>query len=700
MRDFKPTVIEQSSPELYDLPTHIPVAVYYRQSSDAQIGNISTSMQQIDLVEDMKRRGWNEDEILLIDMDEGVSGTLKIDEREGMKRLFGLISEGKIGAVACQDEDRLFRDVTQIQVNIFIEACRAAQVQIITPSITYVFHHPTMGDFYRKQFRFKSEMAAEYLNFLKMRLGKARERLMLEGKWAGQRLSTGYMADMRDEKSPTYRQIVPFPSFAPVILEIFRTFVETKGSAYHTHRLLKAHGITVPTLEDRPVPDGFRVNYEKRRRVAVPRVKTIKEIVTNPMYVGHFMYKGAVLIWNNHEPIVPDDLFYTAFNLASKHALDGSENVHFKGKRPIARPKDIERPADIERPLLEGKLWVCIEGQLRQTGVRYSAKSATYDYTWDQQGQVPGTLSWRRNAAYIDSAVTHFLRQRLLSTAGIETVGETIKRQIEAREADLRRLNGQIAALERAMQGEVDKIVALSDLSLIGDLEKRYGEMKKEHARLITQRQRIEASGTPLKQHRAVVSKINEWLQEDDLPAEALIQLTGALVERVEIPEFEPRGALKVAIYWTDSKATKFELQHKANDRVRWDFAEIEALKHFVSAGASQLVLSAALPKRGWGNIRRAINRRYGIIDTPHSGMLWKSETFARYMWRAHGVQVTDIEIIEWKSGEKTIQARDIETGETVFISETGEKADITILDNSTRRLRRECALSHSHHSG
>jgi hypothetical protein len=45
-------------------------------------------------------------------MDAGISGTTKIDERPGMSKLFALINQKAIGAVACQDEDRLFRDVT------------------------------------------------------------------------------------------------------------------------------------------------------------------------------------------------------------------------------------------------------------------------------------------------------------------------------------------------------------------------------------------------------------------------------------------------------------------------------------------------------------------------------------------------------------------------------------------------------------
>src|SRR5438105_4927841 len=127
-RFYKP---QPSEPVVADysatLPTQHPIAVYYRQSTDAQIGNISTTLQTVDMVEYLKLRGWSENQVVMIDMDGGISGTTKIDERPGMKALFELITEGKIRAVACQDEDRLFRDVTQIQVNIFIEACKQSQ---------------------------------------------------------------------------------------------------------------------------------------------------------------------------------------------------------------------------------------------------------------------------------------------------------------------------------------------------------------------------------------------------------------------------------------------------------------------------------------------------------------------------------------------------------------------------------------------
>jgi len=106
------------------LPLHRPVAVYYRQSSEGQIGNINTTLQTVDMVEHLMKQGWVRDQIIMIDRDAGISGTKKITERPGMSYLHTLIENGEIGLVASQDVDRFFRDVTQIQTNIFIDTCR------------------------------------------------------------------------------------------------------------------------------------------------------------------------------------------------------------------------------------------------------------------------------------------------------------------------------------------------------------------------------------------------------------------------------------------------------------------------------------------------------------------------------------------------------------------------------------------------
>ncbi|MDZ4834728.1 MAG: recombinase family protein, partial [Candidatus Melainabacteria bacterium] len=75
------------------LPLGRPIAVYYRQSSEGQVGNISTTLQTVDMVEHLMRQGWERAQILMIDSDAGVSGTKKIHEREGLSEVMALIKE-------------------------------------------------------------------------------------------------------------------------------------------------------------------------------------------------------------------------------------------------------------------------------------------------------------------------------------------------------------------------------------------------------------------------------------------------------------------------------------------------------------------------------------------------------------------------------------------------------------------------------
>ena len=246
------------------LPTECPVAAYYRQSTLGQVGNISTSIQTIDLPVWLKDRGWAKDKIILIDTDEGVSGQLRIDQRTGMRYLYDLILTDQIKAVACQAEDRLFRDQTQIQVNIFIDACRKHQVLVLTPNMLYDFAHPTMGNFHIKQFRYRCEVAADYITtVVNGTMYAARQRLHMEGRWSGGITPLGYMVDMRKvlpdgTRNTDWRRYTPFEPFATVTVEYFKLFLANGCNIRATVRQIKETG---PWYPETPPPEGYKVSH-------------------------------------------------------------------------------------------------------------------------------------------------------------------------------------------------------------------------------------------------------------------------------------------------------------------------------------------------------------------------------------------------------------------------------------------------------
>jgi hypothetical protein len=348
------------------LPTDSSVAVYYRQSTQAQVGNVSTAIQTVDMREHLKRLGWAEEDILLIDMDVGISGTKKIAERPGMSALFDLIEQRMIGAVACQDEDRLFRDVTMIQVDIFIEACRKNNVLVMTPSMVYDFANPHFGVNSARQFRWKCDMAAEYINtYVKGKLGRAKRHLLMEGRWAGGNIALGYMVDMRERRpdgtrNPNWRRLEPFPPFAEVLREYFELFLRYAGNLRKTVRHIREFGPYPPDPRTTPPPEGYYVQFHTRGILSqgdryVPSRAALLDMLTNVVYIGFWKVKGAIVARDNHPAIVPMDVFVRAYNYLSEADFDGNPNPHYRPFQQQVRPtKDEERPVD--RPLCAGMI--------------------------------------------------------------------------------------------------------------------------------------------------------------------------------------------------------------------------------------------------------------------------------------------------------------------------------------------------------
>jgi DNA invertase Pin-like site-specific DNA recombinase len=221
MRTYQPratTTHQQSSMGWghIELDTNAGLGIYARQSTLAQVKNYrqSTEMQTDDLVAYAKRLGWSEEQIILFTQDLAKSGRLRIDQREGLRILIDRIETGEIKTVLVFLEDRLFRDETGIQYNVFIDVCKRHGAIVITPHMTYDFTNP----FHVKQFRWRCEEAADYLrDYVIHRLHGARNRILESGKWAGRPVPIGFLVDRQEfhliegkaVPNPTYRKLVP-----------------------------------------------------------------------------------------------------------------------------------------------------------------------------------------------------------------------------------------------------------------------------------------------------------------------------------------------------------------------------------------------------------------------------------------------------------------------------------------------------------
>lgn len=641
-RNFKSTPEEFSpSDGAAHLPTDRPIAVYYRQSSNDQIGNISTAIQTVDMVAYLHQRGWAEDDIILVDMDAGVSGTKRIEERPGMRMLFDLIIDSKIGAVACQDEDRLFRDITQIQVNIFIEACRKSRVLVITPSITYDFANELTGQFHARQFRFKCEMGAEYIaSYVIGRLHRAKMRLKYEGRWSSGHVTIGYMLDIRKKLSdgsenPNWRKYVPFEPYAQTVNEYFRIFLETGGNIAASLRRIRDEHIHYPDPEKCQPPVGYKIHYGMvdRGDGYYPGRNGLASLLTNPAYIGHWCVKGAVVRWNNHPAIVPMKMFVEAFNYLSAYGLDGEKNMAYRPIRQNRRPSaEVKHSVDI--PLCNGLLFGLVNETWKQAGVNYVSKRGCYEYSLVEPGFDNDVYLWSRDANWLDQAVVRRFRDKLQATFDMEKWAETTDKFSEIAEAERRRKRAQLSALEDSMRNVVAGIEIVSNPRFIHEAEKRYEAMEQEQRRLTVEIEAIEnerlqyiALQTLQESFKDAIERW-EFMSRDE--KHVLLQRT---IVRIEVIEVERSGAMCLSIHWRDGSQTETKLNKMGTYGEKWNQDEIDVLFKLIDEGASQLDICAAFPDRTWRKIREHIYRLYGrvVFQTIHVG---PEETYTQFLER------------------------------------------------------------------
>src|SRR5471032_1622027 len=82
--------------------------VYVRQSTQTQVQmNVESKRRQYDLVQEAKRRGFRDIEVIDDDLGRSASGTVA---RPGFEKLVAWLCAGEVGAVVCFDASRLARN--------------------------------------------------------------------------------------------------------------------------------------------------------------------------------------------------------------------------------------------------------------------------------------------------------------------------------------------------------------------------------------------------------------------------------------------------------------------------------------------------------------------------------------------------------------------------------------------------------------
>jgi DNA invertase Pin-like site-specific DNA recombinase len=194
------------------------MAAYIRQSTTRQLENNleSADLQLTGAQEFAISQGLDADKIMIAwegNGKRGVSGTLRIDQREDLQEIMAGIYAGKIKVVWGYSVSRLFRDKYGVQVATFIQACAEHHVKVVIKTAkTFDF----TNSFDILMFQFLANVAARE-NEERARLShEASKNKALRGEYDGRTLIPGFIVD-RDRTSPTYNHYIPYPPHAKVV---------------------------------------------------------------------------------------------------------------------------------------------------------------------------------------------------------------------------------------------------------------------------------------------------------------------------------------------------------------------------------------------------------------------------------------------------------------------------------------------------
>ncbi len=320
----KPNLIE-----LVDLPHKRKAFVYKRLSTHEQIKKSIFSLAMQDALFDLaKADGYHETMIIIEERDLGISGTLGEDERPGLAYLIGLIRADAIESIYVVHISRLFRDQTLIDGLSFGELCKKHDVVIVMPNMRLNLN----DKMHMRIFRMELERAADELEMMRLRMGGAQEMKAKKGYYTSGAIPVGYIVG-KEKGTPEYDKFIPYEPHALIIKKIFDLFPQLNFSPLLVYKRLKSEDARIPFFpsELTYMPTRSAVRTMKKDELGyLVTLAFIKRAITNPVYIGWWIWGGTLINKNNHEPIIQDDLFW--------YIQEQRSTVRRRGKSVYSQP--------------------------------------------------------------------------------------------------------------------------------------------------------------------------------------------------------------------------------------------------------------------------------------------------------------------------------------------------------------------------
>ncbi len=577
--------------QIPDLRTDDPVGVYPRQSTKKQLKNNLQSFekQTQDSKKYLMRRGWTEGLIRVYDQDMGRSGTLGIEDREGLNQMIADIRAGRIRTVYAAEVDRLFRDEDRIDSNVFIKICKEADCLVLTDRAIYNLRIPRHTDYFRDEI----ERAWKYFESqILIRAHQHLDRARSKGLYDGGPVLIGYIID-KNPQSPTYKKYIPYQPHAQRSLEIFQWLYDCGGVFGMLEQRLdslpfhypleeqwvrdqKAFSTAMSVVygaeldeEGRPKPIGYRFSREG-----------LKDYIRNRTLLGEYKY-GDTWLENNHLAIIPRDLW--------NFAQEALEKMRAADTRRYFNPS----PSVLRDILFAGPLK---EGQSQFVGRREDKGT----YTIVEPRGFRQLLIASIQIEALESIFLEKFTERLQETDRFENYEQKLT-------PEEGKINETRQNLQDAIKELTEQIDGLFQTLKSPKLDSgQRDDFIEERKRLIRRKETLQQElsiQTPMQtylKYKDLIVKMGKYW--DRYPFEDRQALIALLVKKVYLGYLSPRF-LQLTIVWKEFPEDICVIQRPIACSFRWTPEEDQIIRDRYTTASPQELLDA-LPRRPWDGIR------------------------------------------------------------------------------------------------
>lgn len=595
------------------LRTHKPTAGYARRSpSYAKDKNKDKTQSREMQTEDLRiwavAQGWREEDFYPYFADLGLSGTLRPDQRPDMLRLFDDIDAGKFdgASVICYQENRLFRDETQIYYNQFIDKCKQHDIVVVVVS-PYLLIYDFRDDLLTEMFRWKCKEAAEFIKRqVKGWMHPARERAARQGQWAGLGdVSIGYIVDY-DQKSLTYKKFIPYEPHARIVKWLFDRFMELCGDMTKLLRELGTHPVVFPLFP----ADMDERNLNKNKIMAssngMLRTRSaVESILTNRTYIGWRVVKGQVVKKNCHNPIVDKDVFAFAFTRLTNCTLEGEPLEGYKKPRRYYQRTTTSYGALLKDRITSsyGSIYTRVDGHYYQNGKEHSS----YVFVAEAKKRMLGLSSEGAvevgNVEGVDKLVVDRLFEHVRTIGNLKQYEEELARKRAEKQSQLQSVEESIARIPVEQANIAEQIGKTSNEEVRNVLREQIELLVEEKKKLLAAKERLE------KESGATLQSLDVELRDleanwPDHSIERRIALINFLVREVIIDIMSPHW-IRLQVFWLHEQWGREEMYFCRGKGANnyWSDEDKAILREHYPISPRDIILQL-LPTRGWKSIR------------------------------------------------------------------------------------------------